>query len=109
MVYMIGSNLESKNGCASADISEMLKSGIDLADTNVILYTGGSQRWSTDIPCDRNCVVDLARPAEEWVVASTEKNADMGASQTLSEFVDFAAASYPADHYALVFWDHGDQ
>ncbi len=107
MVYMIGSNLESKNGCASADISEMLKSGIDLADTNVILYTGGSQRWSTDIPCDRNCVVDLARPAEEWVVASTEKNADMGASQTLSEFVDFAAANYPADHYALIFWDHG--
>ncbi len=122
MVYMIGSNLESANGAASADIREMLDSGIDFTDTNLILYTGGSQRWTSEIPCDRNCVIDVSLAPEVsgqtsqeqtspsqrgWVVASTAKNADMGASQTLSEFVNFTLENYPAEHYALILWDHG--
>ncbi len=107
MVYMIGSNLESRNGAASSDINEMLASGIDLTDTNLILYTGGSQRWTAEIPCDKNCVVDVSLEPGEWVVASTEKNADMGASQTLSEFINFTVENYPAEHYALILWDHG--
>lgn len=32
---------------------------------------------------------------------------NMGDPQTLIEFVTWAKASYPADHYALYFWGHG--
>ncbi len=32
---------------------------------------------------------------------------DMGAPKTLTDFVTWAAANYPADHYLLVVWDHG--
>jgi len=34
-------------------------------------------------------------------------NADMGSPQTLTDFVTWAKAAYPADHYALMMWDHG--
>ena len=107
MVYMIGSNLESALGAASNDIAEMADSGIDLSDKNLILYTGGSTRWQADIPCDRNCVIDLSKDPEERIAASTDGNADMGAKETLSNFVNFCTEYYPAEHYALIFWDHG--
>jgi hypothetical protein len=32
---------------------------------------------------------------------------DMGSPQTLIDFVTWARAAYPAQHYALFFWDHG--
>ncbi|MBO4515441.1 MAG: leucine-rich repeat protein, partial [Lachnospiraceae bacterium] len=107
MVYMIGSNLESKLGSASADIAEMEDSGLDYKKANLILYTGGSARWFSDVPCDRNCVIDLSLDEEERVVAGTAKNADMGAFETLAAFVNFCTEHYPAEHYGLIFWDHG--
>jgi len=32
---------------------------------------------------------------------------DMSAGATLRDFVSFSATAYPADHYALIIWDHG--
>ena len=107
MVYMIGSNLESALGSASSDIAEMTAAGIDYEKTNLILYTGGSTRWQTGVPCDRNSVLDMSLPEKDRIVAGTKKNADMGAKETLTEFVNFCTDRYPASHYALILWDHG--
>ena len=32
---------------------------------------------------------------------------DMGDWQTLQDFVEWAVAEFPADHYCLIIWDHG--
>jgi len=34
-----------------------------------------------------------------------EKN--MGDPETLTEFIDWSVSNYPADNYALIFWNHG--
>ncbi|MFH1090203.1 MAG: clostripain-related cysteine peptidase, partial [Pseudomonadota bacterium] len=34
-------------------------------------------------------------------------NVDMGHPDTLRDFIIWAVTNYPADHYALVVWDHG--
>lgn len=107
MVYMIGSNLESKLGSASADIAEMEDSGLSFDEVNLILYTGGSTRWQAGVPCDRNSVMDMSLDGAERVVAGTAKNADMGAYETLSAFINFCTEQYPAEHYGLILWDHG--
>ena len=107
MVYMIGSNLETNSGSASADMREMEAAGLDYSKTNLILYTGGSMRWNSDVPCSYNSVIDMSRSESARVVAGTKKNADMGAAVTLSAFVNFVTDNYPADHYALILWDHG--
>ncbi|HII40500.1 MAG TPA: hypothetical protein HA326_04705 [Thermoplasmata archaeon] len=36
------------------------------------------------------------------------KEADMGDGATLATFVDFVVAKFPARHYLLDLWDHGD-
>lgn len=107
MVYMVGSNLESRFGNASRDIEEMSSAGVDYGTSNVVVYAGGTRRWQSDLPSDRNSVLDLSRGEDDRVVASTEGKADMGAPDTLSEFVNYAKEHYPAEHYALVMWDHG--
>ena len=107
MVYMVGSNLESRLGKATKDLWEMESAGLDFDNTNLLVYTGGSRRWTGDIPADHNNVLDLSRGEEERIVAQTAKNSDMGDRETFSSFLNFAHDNYPADHYALICWDHG--
>ncbi len=107
LVYMIGSDLEASHGYASADMKEMENSGIDFTDNNLIVYAGGSRLWKTDIPSNRNNILDMSREAGDRVVAHTEDTSDMGSPDTLAAFLDYAVEYYPAEHYALFFWDHG--
>ncbi len=44
---------------------------------------------------------DAASAVADW----GERN--MGDKQTLTDFVTWSKANYPADHYALYFWGHG--
>ncbi|CAN5401601.1 hypothetical protein BH11ARM1_BH11ARM1_16700 [soil metagenome] len=42
------------------------------------------------------------------VVQNMGNGVDMGAHQTLTDFVNWGKAQYPADHYLLVIWNHGN-
>ena len=107
MVYMVGSNLETAYSSATKDITEMLESGVDFSQVNIIVYAGGSKRWNMDIPAGCNSVLDLSRPENERIVAQTKTEVSMGAPETLASFIEFCAKQYPASHNALIFWDHG--
>ena len=107
MVYIVGSNLESRLGAATSDINEMRDSGLDYDKANLLLYTGGSRRWVSDIPNDTNNVLDLSREEEARITAQTSSSANMGDAQTLAEFINYCTRNYPAEHYALILWDHG--
>ena len=48
MIYMIGSDLESKSSAASLDLQELAQSGVDLSGANVVVCAGGAQTWYTD-------------------------------------------------------------
>ena len=107
MIYMIGSNLESRLGNATKDLEEIESAGLSFDDFNVVVYTGGSARWVGNVPCDRNCVLDMSLPEDNRIVAETEGNANMGLPETLSSFLSFCDEKYPAEHNALILWDHG--
>lgn len=107
MVYIVGSNLESRLGAATSDIDEMLDANLDYEKANLLLYTGGSRRWVSDIPNDVNSVLDLSMEEDQRIAAQTDMSANMGASETLAEFVNYCTRNYPAEHYALILWDHG--
>ena len=107
MIYMVGSNLESRLGNATKDLEEIDGAGLGFENYNVIVYTGGSARWVGDVPCDRNCVLDMSRKGDERIVAQTGGNANMGLPETMSAFLNYCGENYPADHNALILWDHG--
>ena len=107
MIYMIGSNLESRQGCATSDLEEIDDAGLNFENFNVVVYTGGSVRWVGNVPCSQNSVLDMSLEGDERIVAATRGNANMGLPETLSDFLTFCDENYPAEHNALIFWDHG--
>ena len=46
LVYMCGTDLESRSGMATADLTEMAKATLS-DDLNIIVYTGGCKGWKT--------------------------------------------------------------
>lgn len=105
LVYMVGSDLESGGGFASADLKEMMKVGSN-DKFNIVVQTGGASKWEINsISSSTN---------QRWLVKKDklEKvkdvgNVNMGKAETLSDFVSWGISTYPADKYMLVFWDHG--
>ena len=46
--YLCGSDLESQNGCATTDLSELM--AVDLPENvNVVIETGGASAWQNEI------------------------------------------------------------
>ena len=107
MIYIVGSNLESRYGAATNDIREMTDAGLDYSRSNLLVYTGGSKRWTSDISNTYNSVLDLSGGEALEVTAQTAETADMGTPETLADFINYCTANYPAKHYGLVLWDHG--
>ena len=106
MVYMCGTDLESKHGMATNDLNEMAKA--TLSDkVNIIVYTGGCQRWNNNVISSRtNQIYRVKNGGLECL------EADMGPEvmvkpATLTNFIKYCTKNYPADRNEIIFWDHG--
>jgi len=106
MVYMNGSDLESENGAATEDLIEMLESGLDPNAANLVVFTGGTNRWRNDVVPENRCVVWEIRDGGIYRLADVGL-VNMGDPGTLASFIDFTVGSFPADKYGLIMWDHG--
>ncbi len=106
MVYMNGSDLESRSMAASIDIEEMLGSNLDTSKVNLVLYTGGTETWHLNIPNTGNSTF-LMDNQGMILQGLSEKPVNMGDSDTLSTFLNESYQNFPARHYGLIFWDHG--
>ena len=107
MVYLDGdNNLEQ---AALDDFLEMASAGSD-AEINIVAqfdridgYSTGYDNWTGT----RRGLIDSGDlPSAAWGADLGEQN--MGDPATLTEFVGWTIANYPAQRYALVLWDHGD-
>jgi hypothetical protein len=106
MIYMNGSDLESENGAATGDILEILNSGADSSKLNIVLFTGGTQRWQNNVVPSSECVIWEAADGEIHEIAGVGLR-DMSNAGTLASFIDFSIENFPAKKYGLVLWDHG--
>ena len=105
LVYMCGSNLESSYGSASSDLREMIASGFDNKEVNVLVMTGGTSYWGMGFPPEELSICEIS--ARGHRVVSREESRSMGAAETLKHLIDFGVENYPAEDYALILWDHG--
>lgn len=106
MVYLCGTDLESRSKMATSDLQEMIAA--DIADNvNVLVYTGGCKRWQNNaFSSDKNQIWQVTSKG----VTCLEKNmgnVSMTDEDTLSEFIRWCAKKYPANRNMLVMWDHG--
>ncbi len=106
MVYMTGSDLEAGSAAATKDLQEMAESGVDLSAANVVVYTGGSPKWHSDVPEDVNAILTLQK--DGFQIVKTFEQMSMGEAGNLSRFLNYAYQNYPAKTYDLILWDHGN-
>ena len=106
MVYLCGTDLESRSKMATSDIQEMIAADIS-DDVNVIVYTGGCKSWQNN--------AFSSQTNQIWQVTNkgiTCLEKDLGSKsmtdeETLSSFIKWCAKKFPANRNMLVMWDHG--
>ena len=106
MIYMCGTDLESKSGMATSDLEEMVNATLG-SNINVIVETGGASAWQNQIvKSSTNQRFRVKQGGLETLDAKVGKRS-MVDPDTLSDFIQFSAREFPADRYMLILWDHG--
>lgn len=106
MLYMVGSDLESKYAAASDDINEILNSGYNDEKINILIYSGGCSDWDiNEIPDNANTLFLVEDGKLNELESEASKN--MGEPDTLSEFLNYGYENYPAEQYSVILWNHG--
>lgn len=104
-LYVCGTDLESNQGAASDNLSELKK--IDgNNNVNFIIQTGGTSSWkSNSISSDK--IQRYALIDKKLVLVDEEELSSMGDAKTLGDFLNWGVKNYPADKYMTVLWNHG--
>jgi hypothetical protein len=95
LVYLAGDNSLSDAG--DIDLAEMREVG-STADVNVIAQFDNEGNQGTNRYHIKKGGDDLVRKMGET---------DSGSPEALNDFISWSVDSYPADHYALILWNHG--
>ena len=106
MVYMCGTDLESKYGMGTSDLAEMTKAQIS-DKVNLIVETGGCKKWKNNIVSSSVNEIYKIETGGLQRLVSDAGNAAMTDPDNLTAFIDFCQENYPADRNILIFWDHG--
>ncbi len=107
LVYMVADNYLEQ--AALDDLSEMMHVG-STADLHVVVLCdrrpGGTEKGLGGLP-------NWTTAQRLWVGQDRLESRgdlgelDLGDPQVLTDFLAWGMRAYPADRYALVFWDHG--
>ena len=123
MLYICGSNLESgdknedgtwKNpvpsGLASSDIEEILSVKEKPKNVNILIQTGGSERWkNSQIDANSLCrfTVESQNNNNYLQLRKTLQKNNMGKQTTLESFLSWGFENYPAKKTGVILWNHG--
>ena len=105
MIYMVGSDLESKSMQGTYSINEIVGNKIDLKNNNILLMVGGSKKWHNFVKSNELAVYELTN--EGFEKKQENELVSMGSSETLTNYLNYAYEEYPAENYDLIFWNHG--
>ena len=106
MVYMCGTDLESKYGMGSNDIKEMMNASLS-DKVNVILYTGGAKKWSISGISNKVHQIYQIKNGKLNLLEADKGSASMTDPACLTDFIRYCAKNFPANRNMLIFWDHG--
>jgi len=106
MVYMCGTDLESKNAMGSSDLQEMLNASTG-SNINIIVYTGGCRQWKNNLVSSSVNQVYRIQNGQIECLVKDDGSRVMTDPNTLARFIKFCGDSFPASRNMLIFWDHG--
>lgn len=106
MVYLCGTDLESRSKMATSDLQEMIDATIS-EDVNVIVYTGGCRQWQNRAMSSSTNQIWQVKDEGIVCLENNLGSYPMTDPDTLSFFIRWCAKNFPANRNSLIFWDHG--
>lgn len=106
MVYMCGTDLESKHGMATSDLQEMLGANLG-QNINLLVYTGGCTGWRNSIISSSTNQIYQIKDGKLVCHAADAGQVSMTNPDTLTDFIKWCHEHFPANRNELIFWDHG--
>jgi len=106
MIYMCGTDLESRSAMATRDLQEMLAARFD-DHVNLIIATGGCSSWRNNLISNRYNQIWRVQNGKMKCLKENDGTASMTDPDHLAGFIQYCKANFPADRYHLIFWDHG--
>ena len=106
MVYMCGTDLESKYGMASSDMEEMKTASFG-DNVNVIVFTGGCSKWKTSGISNKVNQIYQIKNGQIVRLSDDAGNKPMTDPGNLSSFIQYCSKNFPANRNELILWDHG--
>ncbi|MBQ6165194.1 MAG: peptidase C11 [Clostridia bacterium] len=107
MVYLCGTDLESKSGMATNDLKEMASASLS-DKVNVIVYTGGCKNWKlSGVSNSSNQIYQVQKNGKLKLLEKNRGSAAMTKPDTLTDFITYCKQNFPADRNELILWDHG--
>ena len=106
LVYLCGTDLESRSKMATSDLQEMLDADIG-DDVNLIVYTGGCKQWQNSVVSSRTNQIWQVKDDGLLCLDEDAGSVSMVKPDTLADFIRYGAKKFPANRMALIFWDHG--
>ena len=106
MVYLCGTDLESKYGMATSDLTEMVKANIS-DKMNVIVETGGCRSWKNNVVSSSVNQIYRVQSGGLERLESSFGSAAMTDPTNLTKFIQYCAKNFPANRNVLIMWDHG--
>jgi len=105
LVYLCGTDLESDYGAATYDVLEMLDAASS-SRVRFVIETGGTSAWYNDVMESGRLQRYLVEDGDA-VLVDEQRDASMGAADTLADFLAWGVETYPAEHMGVILWDHG--
>lgn len=106
MVYMCGTDLESRSGMASSDIQEMAQARFG-DNVNLVIYTGGCTNWKLSGISNKVNQIYQIKDGKLLCIESDMGSKAMTDPDNLASFISYCEENYPANRNNLILWDHG--
>ena len=106
MVYMCGTDLESRSGMGTSDLMEMTKANI-ADNVNLIVFTGGCSKWNNSVVSSSVNQIYQVKSGGLARLSDNAGTAAMTSPSNLSAFIKWCAQNFPANRNELILWDHG--
>jgi len=106
LIYMNGSNLESRNSFASKNIESMLSAMPKNGNINIVILTGGAKKWHSQGISEDSITYSVIN-SNGFKKLSSQKNTSIADSVVLANFINYGMSNFASERYSLIFWNHG--
>lgn len=94
LVYLCGTDLESRSRMATSDLQEMLDATVS-EKVNLIVYTGGCKHWQNNVISSRNNQIWQVKDEGLVCLDDDAGSEAMVRPETLSDFIRYGAKKFP--------------